>query len=230
MAKRSPDLYYERRDWEAGDQRLPCQRDRDRILYCSAFRRLSGVTQVVAPSEGHIFHNRLTHSLEVAQIARRLAEHLQARWPDLARLHHNIDADAVEAAALAHDLGHPPFGHVTDEELDRLMREAHVPDGYEGNAQSFRIVTKLAARSNEWLGLNLTRVTLNAILKYPWLRHGHGVRHHKWGAFQTERSYFEWTREIFPEIDDACTIEAAIMTWADDIAYAVTPRTSTVHE
>ena len=101
--------YYARREpSDFADQREPCQRDRDRILYSSAFKRLSGVTQVIAPEEGHTFHNRLTHSLEVAQIARRLAERLKVTQAALAGWHEGIDEDAVEAAALAHDLGHPP--------------------------------------------------------------------------------------------------------------------------
>ena len=96
------------------DQRTPGQRDRDRILYSSAFRRLAGVTQVVGPFEGHIFHNRLTHTLEAAQIARRLAEKLLKEQAELGTSLGGIDPDVVEAAALVHDLGHPPFGHVAE--------------------------------------------------------------------------------------------------------------------
>src|SRR5690606_5410989 len=94
------------------DNRTPGQRDRDRILYSEAFRRLAGVTQVVSPEEGHIFHNRLTHTLEVAQIARRLAELVLRRSPSQCKEAGGVDPDVVEAAALAHDLGHPPFGHI----------------------------------------------------------------------------------------------------------------------
>jgi len=216
------DPYYARQDQsELPDQRNACQRDRDRILYCSAFKRLSGVTQVIAPDEGHIFHNRLTHSLEVAQIARRLAERLADEQPDLARWHDGIDEDAVEAAALAHDLGHPPFGHVAEVELDRFIREeADELDGYEGNAQSFRVVTKLASRREEFRGLNLTRVTLNGILKYPWFRGLHGLHSRKWGAYHREFSAFDFARAIYPD-SQRLSVEAAIMTWADDIAYSM---------
>lgn len=215
--------YYARLDpAELPDQRAPCQRDRDRILYCSAFKRLSGVTQVVAPNEGHIFHNRLTHSLEVAQIARRIAEVLNEKQPRVAAWHEGIDEDAVEAAALAHDLGHPPFGHIAEVELDRLMRDdAHEPEGYEGNAQSFRIVTKLAVRSDDFRGLNLTRVTLNALLKYPWYRGPHGKEARKWGAYRRETEAFRFAREIYPDDSRNLSIEAEIMTWADDIAYSI---------
>jgi len=215
--------YYQRPDpSELGDQREPCQRDRDRILYSSAFKRLSGVTQVIAPNEGHIFHNRLTHSLEVAQIARRLAEDLKWRQPDAAKWHDGIDEDAVEAAALAHDLGHPPFGHVAEVELDRVLREeASEPEGYEGNAQSFRIVNKLAVRRDEFRGLNLTRVTLNAMLKYPWYRGLHGIESKKWGAYRRENGAFEFARALDAPGDRTLSVEAEIMTWADDIAYSI---------
>src|SRR6478735_6506893 len=105
-----------------GDQRSPGQTDRDRILYSVAFRRLAGVTQVVSPGEGEVFHNRLTHSLKVAQVARRLAEMFLAQEGGSRRSRKwgTISPDVVEAAALAHDLGHPPFGHIAEEELNNL--------------------------------------------------------------------------------------------------------------
>jgi predicted deoxyguanosinetriphosphate triphosphohydrolase len=155
------------------DNRSAFQRDRDRILFTSAFRRLAGVTQVFSAEEGHIFHNRLTHSLEVAQVGRRLCERLTTDYRETAdRL--EINPDVVEAACLAHDLGHPPFGHIAERLLDELVTH-ELADGFDGNAQSFRIVTKLAFRSTDVTGLNLTRATLNALLKYPWLR-GTAVR------------------------------------------------------
>jgi len=235
----SQNPWYERQKPEKDDQREPCKRDRDRILYSSAFRRLSAVTQVVAPTESHFVHNRMTHSLEVAQIARGIAENLADSEPsEKIDEHGGLDVDAVEAAALAHDLGHPPFGHVAEKELDRLVRvQLHVFDGYEGNAQSFRIVTKLELRRAGFRGLNLTRTTLNAILKYPWYRHRHGKGLDKWGAYRyTENEAFEFAREVQdgvklqkeaqkkydPEPSHSHrSLEAAIMTWADDIAYAV---------
>src|SRR5207249_8576918 len=99
-----------------------------------------------------------------------------------------LSPDVVEAAALAHDLGHPPFGHIAEKELDKLVRERGVSDGFEGNAQSFRVVTALAVRSMESDGLNLTRATLNGVLKYPWFRETSGTKkERKWGAYHTEK-------------------------------------------
>jgi dGTPase len=132
MAPRRED----RRSGERGpDQRNAFQRDRDRILYSDALRRLDGVTQVVSPGEGEVFHNRLTHTWKVAQVARRLAEMFlsRRREKDHAADWGGIDADAVEAAALAHDLGHPPFGHIAEDELNKLVSEVVGVDGYEGN-------------------------------------------------------------------------------------------------
>lgn len=203
------------------DQRTPFQRDRDRILYTSAFRRLAWVTQVVSASEGEPFHNRLTHTLEVAQIGRRLAEHLLQEQSEEAQAVGGLSPDVVEAAALAHDLGHPPFGHTVEKELDRLMRDDGVDDGFEGNAQSFRIVTKLATRHLELPGLNLTRATLNAILKYPWLRQADlPERRGKWGAYASEGREFDWVREEETQ-EGRKSAEAELMDFADDIAYAI---------
>jgi dGTPase len=161
------------------DKRTPAQRDRDRILYSNPFAGLAEITQVTSPERGHIFHNRLTHSLKVGQIARRIAERLNADFPKEVEQLGGADPDAAEAAGLAHDLGHPPFGHVAEEELDALVKTAHVKDGYEGNAQSFRIVVELAssdARNEDGeaiRGLNLTRQVLDGILKYPWAYREH---------------------------------------------------------
>jgi dGTPase len=167
------------------DSRTPSQHDRDRILYTDELRRLAGVTQVVGAVEGHIFHNRLTHTFEVAQIARRIAERLVRDQRELADAAGGIDPDVVEAAALAHDLGHPPFGHAAEEELKELAGNA---DGFEGNPQSFRIVTRLAAHRESYVGLDLTRATLNAILKYPWFRDdGPPEKANKWGRTRLRR-------------------------------------------
>lgn len=201
---------------DTGDQRNPFARDRDRILYCSAFRRLEGVTQVASASEGHIFHNRLTHSIKVAQVARRLAEYLLAdRGADA----EHLNAEVAEAAGLAHDLGHPPFGHAGEKTLDKLVTR-HAVNGFEGNPQSFRIVTRLALRSEEHGGLNLTRGTLAAIMKYPWCREGPATtRHKKWAAYEDDTDAFKFAREGQPE--GVKTLEAQVMDWADDIAYSV---------
>lgn len=202
-----------------GDVRTSGEKDRDRILYSSAFRRLERVTQVVGPLEGHVFHNRLTHTLEVGQLARRLAEKFARTEPELAERFGGIDPDVAEAAALAHDLGHPPFGHVAEQELDRLAINAGAPDGFEGNAQSFRIITRLAAHRADYRGLNLTRATLNAVLKYPWLRGESPAKPDKFGAYLTEVAEFRFARER--STGQYQSIEAAIMDYADMVAYSV---------
>ena len=199
------------------DPRTPGQRDRDRVLYCPQFRRLAEVTQLVGSHETELFHNRLTHTLEVAQIARRIAERLTEKYPDL-----DVDPDVVETAALAHDIGHPPFGHIAEEKLDELVVGKGCADGFEGNAQSFRIVTALAHRSDKHHGLDLTRASLQALSKYPWSRQTSGKRHRKYGTYQSEQDYFDWTRENLEfQARDRQTHEATIMDWADDVAYAL---------
>ncbi|WP_019506308.1 deoxyguanosinetriphosphate triphosphohydrolase family protein [Pleurocapsa sp. PCC 7319] len=203
-----------------GDSRKSFQVDRDRILYSSAFRRLAQITQVVTAQEGHVFHNRLTHSLKVAQVARRLAERLVAEQPKVAEAIGGIDPDVVEAAALSHDLGHPPFGHTAEEELDACAQKAGLADGFEGNAQSFRILTRLAIHRIDYYGLNLTRATLNAILKYPWLRSPDikSKQHRKYSIYNSDREAFNFAR---PESNAYQSIEASIMDFADDITYSV---------
>lgn len=196
------------------------QRDRDRILYSSHFQRLGGVTQVTESEVGHTFHTRLTHSLKVAQIARRCAEklHQQVRAAQLvgraAQLIETIDLDATEAAALAHDLGHPPFGHVAEETLKKESLAS-----FEGNAQSFRIVNRLSIRETE-PGLSLTRQTLNGILKYPWLRDAEvPERENKWGAYDSDKDAFLWVRRDTQGAERSPIAE--LMDWADDVTYAV---------
>ena len=203
-----------------GDSRKSFQVDRDRILYSSAFRRLAQITQVVTAQEGHVFHNRLTHSLKVAQVARRLAERLLAEQPEVAVAIGGVDPDVVEAAALAHDLGHPPFGHTAEEQLDACAIAAGLRDGFEGNAQSFRILTRLAIHRIDYYGLNLTKATLNAVLKYPWMRSPDvtSKQHRKYSIYDLDRQAFEFTR---PEGKTTQSIEASIMDFADDITYSV---------
>jgi dGTPase len=182
---------------------------------------------VVSPTEGIVFHNRLTHTHEVAQIGRRIAERLTADEEGLRKAQRlgGIDPDVVETAALLHDLGHPPYGHAVEQELNYLVSVKHaVRDGYEGNAQSFRIVTKLAMRHRRFPGLNLTRASLNASLKYPWFRaseNGDKRKHKKWGVYKSEEKEFEWTRKIHRGHSDKPCAEAEIMDWSDDVAYAV---------
>jgi dGTPase len=211
------------------DQRRAFERDRDRILYSSAFHRLAGITQIVRAGELDIFHTRQQHTYKVAQIGRRLAQYRIDKQSSAAKLH-GLDPEVVEAACLAHDLGHPPFGHAAETELDRLVTnpelcggspEDAAADGYEGNAQTFRILTKLAVRyGKESPGLDLTRATLAATLKYPWLRDlSDPKKKKKWSAYTSEKAAFEWARTHCR--GDYKTAEAELMDWADDIAYSV---------
>lgn len=209
---------YHPEETKAGDHRRPAERDRDRILYTSAFRRLAEVTQVIAANNAHVFHNRLTHSLQVAQVGRRIAEWLLSRQAELASEAEGLDPNVVEAACLAHDLGHPPFGHIAEQELNSLC---HDIGGFEGNAQSFRILTKLAFRSPSYAGINLTRATLCALLKYPWLRGQNPAKPKKWGAYNTEGDDFTFARELMPSSVLQRSPEAELMDWADDVTYSV---------
>ena len=206
-------------DSKEGDFRSPSQKDRDRILYTSAFRRLAEVTQVVAANNAHVFHNRLTHSLQVAQVGRRITENLARAPASLLDEVGGLDPDVVEAGCLAHDLGHPPFGHAAEEELnDSLGKEC---GGFEGNAQSFRIVSKLAFKSVDHRGLDLTCATLSAILKYPWFLGENPQYPSKWGAYKSEEKDFRFARDLMPGEELQRTAEADIMDWADDVTYAV---------
>jgi dGTPase len=213
----------------ANDFRSPAEHDCDRILYSSAFRRLAGVTQVVAVDEIQIFHNRLTHTQKVAQLARRLALDFQrdTALEGVLETIGGIDEAVAEAASLAHDIGHPPFGHIAEEVLSGRCDDADA-DGFEGNAQSFRIVTKLARRANDEIGLGLSSRTLRGILKYPWLRgpepsdptdKNAQLRRRKWGAYLSEKAILE---SVLEEDESAHqSPEAAIMDWCDDISYAL---------
>jgi dGTPase len=201
------------------DQRSEFERDRDRILYSSAFRRLSGITQIVRAGEADVFHTRQQHTIKVAQVGRRLAQACVHTQPDIAK-RVGVDPEVVEGACLAHDLGHPPFGHVGEHLLDALVRKHGDDNGFEGNAQSFRILTKLAVRFVECKGLDLTRAVLAACLKYPWLRDpAEPGRSKKWGAYDSEKEDFEFARGLLGHT--AKTAEADLMDWADDIAYSV---------
>jgi dGTPase len=207
----------------AVDDRNPFQHDRDRIIYSAEFRRLGRVTQVVSTNERQLLHNRLTHSLEVAQIGRGLAMVLQQQ-PNAAEITDaagGLSPEVVEAASLAHDLGHPPFGHVAEQELDELLVAQGIEDGFEGNAQSFRIATKLSTRHIWCEGMNLTRATLCALLKYPWTRGTAGKKNRKFGAYNSEADLLKWARESIAASEDIKSLEAKLMDWADDIAYAV---------
>lgn len=199
--------------------RSETQRDRDRILYSSAFGRLAGITQVASSSPGASFRNRLTHSFKVAQVARRLAERLKTEEGDV-ELVDKLDVDATEAAAIGHDTGHPPFGHIAEEILAEAMSDA---GGFEGNAQSFRIVCRLAMRDPEHPGLNLTPTTLNGMLKYPWLpgEHPTDPDSTKFGAYWSDRNDFLAAQGKSTVRPGQRTLEAELMDWSDDITYAV---------
>lgn len=203
-----------------GDDRTDFQRDRDIVLYTTALQRLSGITQVASGETGHVFHNRLTHTLQVAQVGRRLAEKLHIKQKELVDAHGGINPDAVEAACLAHDLGHPPYGHLAESVLNRMAGEA--AGGFEGNAQSFRIVTELAFRSDRYNGLNLTWQTLEAILKYPWTFSGRPADNKKkWGSYDSEIKAFGHATGQDGSGPVRKSSTAEIMDWADDLTYAI---------
>lgn len=217
----SENLREQRRYGESrNDQRSPFEKDRDRILYSSAFQRLAGITQVVRAGEADVFHTRQQHSIKVAQIGRRLAQLRIKEQPDLAEAH-GLDPEVVEAACLAHDLGHPPFGHIGEKALNDLVEDHGQSGGFEGNAQSFRILTKLAVRlpDEEKPGLDLTRATLNASLKYPWMWSKTGRAARKWSAYKSEKEDFDFARSGLK--GNRKSLEAALMDWADDVAYSV---------
>ena len=209
-----------------GDDRTPFEEDRDVVLYSSAFKRLLSVTQVASASAGYVFHTRLTHSLQVAQVGRRLQEKLRKKQPEIARELGGLGPDLVETTYLTHDLGHPPFGHLAEEALDE---EAGPFGGFEGNAQTFRIVTQLGIRSLAYPGLNLTRGPQRAILKYPWVYSKRPddpthstARKPKWGAYDCDRDAFAqvWQDDTGGPIVPRAP-EAELMDWADDVTYSV---------
>jgi dGTPase len=189
---------------KAGDEREPWEIDRARILHSGAFRRLQRKTQVFGPGDSDFSRTRLTHSIEVAQIAKSIALRLGAN-PTL-----------CEAASLAHDIGHPPFGHAGEHVLNECMAAS---GGFEGNAQNLRVLATLEIKSDAYTGLNLTRGTIDALLKYKRSHSEARASGHTKFVYDDDLPLVDWV--CHDRRDDRTSFECQIMDWADDVAYSV---------
>ncbi len=219
--------------------------DLERIRFSPYFSRLSAVTQVISQSgAGLAVHNRLTHSVKVTAVARAIAISLRHADEERTKVVNELggcDPVVVQAAASAHDLGHPPFGHLGEQTLDRLARERFgLEEGFEGNAQTYRILTRLDEYDRPGAGLNLTAAVRAAVLKYPWTRaegarwsvgpdtprglapHRPGEGAYKFSAYVLDAEDFEEALSAFPQIEPLTqTVECSVMDVADDIAYSL---------
>lgn len=210
------------------DYRTAFQVDRDRIIYSAAFRKLQSKTQVFLSGEYDFYRTRLTHSIEVAQIGRSICHYLRAQRDGPLRDDFHVDADLVEAVCLAHDLGHPPFGHAGERKLHELMRAA---GGFEGNAQTLRIITEIIylTEGSGSYGMAPTRAFLDGVLKYKTLfGEAPGAEHHF--IYDEQASYREFALGAPPAalglapgaaLNGFRSIECQIMDWADDTAYSL---------
>lgn len=209
---------YTAADWQrqyqdiqrGNDERSPCEIDRSRIIHCAAFRRLQGKTQIFGVAHDDFFRTRLTHSLEVAQIAKGIALIIGA------------NTELVEAICLAHDIGHPPFGHAGERTLDACMQEYGFGH-FESNAQNLRTLTRLEFKKTNYPGLNLTRATLDGLLK-------HKSVHGTLGAplcYVSEQGLVDWITQDSPPSETS--VETQIMDWADQVAYSVHDLEDGIH-
>lgn len=202
------------------------EQDRDRIIYSPAFRRLQSKTQVFLSGEFDFYRTRLTHSIEVSQIGRSIVNHLNRSSAELGDGHH-IDQDLVESICLAHDIGHPSFGHAGEQVLNELMRES---GGFEGNAQNLRILVELFYRDKAvWTGMKPTRAFLDGMLKYKTLFRD-SAKKNKHFLYDAQEGILDFVSpdvrfgELFEtgkELNVFKSLECRIMDWADDIAYSV---------